>query len=106
MPFPRPRQASRRPARFPQARQAHRADTATPRWATGGLRDQLNPEPNNPTLDPGGLSNGDSPLGLAGIDLTPTGVEASEADNLIWLLGAYVERKGGESRERYLDGCD
>ena len=45
-------------------------------------------------------------LGLAGIDLTPTGVEASEADNLIWLLGAYVERKGKESRERYLDGCD
>ena len=25
----------------------------------GGLRDQLNPEPNNPTLNPGGLSNGD-----------------------------------------------
>ena len=45
-------------------------------------------------------------LGLAGIDLMPTGFEASEADNLIWLLGAYVERKGRESRERYLDGCD
>ena len=27
----------------------------------GGLRDQLNLEPNNPTLNPGGLSNGDSP---------------------------------------------
>ena len=26
----------------------------------GGLRDQLNLEPNNPTLNPGGLSNGDS----------------------------------------------
>lgn len=45
-------------------------------------------------------------LGLAGTDLTPTGVEASEADKLICLLGAYVERKGKESHERYLDGCD
>ena len=27
----------------------------------GGLRDQLNPKQNNPTLIPGGLSNGDSP---------------------------------------------
>ena len=27
----------------------------------GGLRDQLNLEPNNPTLNSGGLSNGDSP---------------------------------------------
>jgi hypothetical protein len=30
----------------------------------GGLRDQLNPVPNNPTLNSGGLSIGDSPLGL------------------------------------------
>jgi putative transposase len=27
----------------------------------GGLRHQLNPEQTNPTLNPGGLSNGDSP---------------------------------------------
>ena len=28
----------------------------------GGLPDQLNPEQKNPTLNPGGLSNGDSPI--------------------------------------------
>jgi len=27
----------------------------------GGLQDQLNLEPNNPTLEPGGVSNGGSP---------------------------------------------
>ena len=28
----------------------------------GGLHYRLNPEQDNPTLDPGGLSNGDSPI--------------------------------------------
>ena len=30
--------------------------------------------------------------GLTGIALTPPGVSASKADNLVWLLGKYVER--------------
>jgi hypothetical protein len=33
------------------------------RGATARMRDQLNLEPNNPTLNPGGLSIGDSPVG-------------------------------------------
>jgi hypothetical protein len=41
-------------------------------------------------------------FGLAGLDLTPTGIPASEADNLIWLLGAYVERPGAETNLAYL----
>jgi hypothetical protein len=42
-------------------------------------------------------------LGLAGIDLTPDGVDPSAAYNLVWLLGAYVEKKGHESDERYVE---
>lgn len=38
---------------------------------------------------------------LAGIAITP-GTHYSRADNLIWLLGAYVEKKGRESHTRYV----
>ena len=34
---------------------------------------------------------------LAGLALTPAGVSASRVDNLVWGLGAYVEKKGRES---------
>jgi hypothetical protein len=37
----------------------------------GGLRDQLNPEPNNPTLNSGGLSIGDSPAPSSPPDWRP-----------------------------------
>jgi hypothetical protein len=38
---------------------------------------------------------------LAGIEIT-RGDNYSRADNLIWLLGAYVEKKGKESNTRYV----
>ena len=38
---------------------------------------------------------------LAGIEITP-GDNYSRADNMIWLLGAYVEKKGKESDTRYV----
>jgi hypothetical protein len=39
---------------------------------------------------------------LLGIRLSPVGAKLSEVDNLVWLLGHYVERKGKESPESYL----
>lgn len=39
---------------------------------------------------------------LAGQALTPEGVEHSVADNLVWALGAAVEKKGKESGRRYV----
>jgi hypothetical protein len=39
---------------------------------------------------------------LAGQALTPTGTGYSVADNLVWALGAYVERKGRESDRLYV----
>ena len=39
---------------------------------------------------------------LAGIDLTPADITVSEADNLIWLLGKYIERRGRESNLSYV----
>ncbi len=39
---------------------------------------------------------------LLGIKVTPPGVAISYVDNLVWLLGAYVEKKGHESNIQYL----
>ena len=39
---------------------------------------------------------------LAGQAITPPGTSYSVADNLIWALGAYVEKKGRESNRSYL----
>ena len=39
---------------------------------------------------------------LAGIDCTPQNYSYSKADNLIWLLGSYVEKGKKESNECYL----
>ena len=39
---------------------------------------------------------------LIGLGATPPGVPASFTDNLVWLLGAYVEKKGKESDEAYV----
>lgn len=39
---------------------------------------------------------------LVGISLSPLGATLSEVDNLVWLLGAYVEKKGKESDRTYL----
>jgi hypothetical protein len=39
---------------------------------------------------------------LVGISLSPPGATLSEVDNLVWLLGAYVEKKGKESNCNYL----
>lgn len=39
---------------------------------------------------------------LLGLDLTPDGTSPSEADNLIWLFGSYVEKKRHETACRYL----
>jgi hypothetical protein len=39
---------------------------------------------------------------LIGISLSPLGATLSEVDNLVWLLGAYVEKKGKESDRSYL----
>lgn len=39
---------------------------------------------------------------LAGLAITPPGTPHSIADNLIWALGAYVERKGRESERAYV----
>lgn len=39
---------------------------------------------------------------LAGIALTPDGIDPSHMDNLIWLLGAYVEKRGRETDTCYL----
>ena len=38
---------------------------------------------------------------LLGISVTPVGTPLAEADNLIWALGAYVEKKGRESAVNY-----
>ena len=38
---------------------------------------------------------------LLGIAVTPPDVAFAEADNLIWALGAYVEKKGRESTVNY-----
>lgn len=40
---------------------------------------------------------------LAGIQISPKNYSYSATDNLIWLLGAYVEKKGRESRVAYID---
>jgi hypothetical protein len=39
---------------------------------------------------------------LAGQELTPEGTHFSVADNLVWALGAYVEKKGRETGRSYL----
>ena len=39
---------------------------------------------------------------LLGIRVCPPGVLVSHVDNLVWLLGAYVEKKGKESDQIYL----
>ncbi|MEK6244357.1 MAG: hypothetical protein AABM33_07620 [Pseudomonadota bacterium] len=39
---------------------------------------------------------------IAGLSVTPDEVPYSRVDNLVWLLGAYVEKKNRESEERYL----
>jgi hypothetical protein len=39
---------------------------------------------------------------LLGATVTPPGIPLSVADNHVWLLGAYVEKAGRESRESYL----
>jgi hypothetical protein len=39
---------------------------------------------------------------LMGISSSPPGVTFSYVDNLVWLLGAYVEKKGRESNHTYL----
>lgn len=39
---------------------------------------------------------------LLGIKLTPVGYDFSQVDNLVWLLGAMVEKKNKESNENYL----
>lgn len=41
---------------------------------------------------------------LRGVELTPNHCSYSVADNHIWLLGAYVERKNRETKTSYLDG--
>lgn len=40
---------------------------------------------------------------LIGIGLTPDDCTYSRADNLVWLLGAYVERKNRETQRRYIN---
>ena len=63
----------------------------------GGLRDQLNPEPNNPTLNPGGLSNGDSPVRR--LTRTPCGLRTT--------LNARLrkDRFGAKLEGRNLSSC-
>jgi hypothetical protein len=39
---------------------------------------------------------------LVGISASPPGIPLSQVDNLVWLLGAYVEKKGRESSRNYL----
>jgi hypothetical protein len=39
---------------------------------------------------------------LAGQAMTPSGTKFSVADNLVWALGAYVEKKGKESEREYV----
>lgn len=39
---------------------------------------------------------------LIGNSVAPSDLPLSQVDNLVWLLGAYVERKGLESTDRYL----
>jgi len=39
---------------------------------------------------------------LVGISLSPADATLSKVDNLVWLLGAYVEKKGMESDLTYL----
>ena len=39
---------------------------------------------------------------LAGMSLAPDGIPRSHVDNMIWALGAYVEKKGHESSVEYL----
>jgi hypothetical protein len=41
---------------------------------------------------------------LIGADIAPRGTPLSHVDNLVWLLGAYVEKKGHESNSSYLRG--
>lgn len=41
-------------------------------------------------------------VSLAALRLTPPGTDPSQADNLIWALGAMVEKKGAETNTRYL----
>ncbi len=38
---------------------------------------------------------------LVGVSVTPAGHQFTEVDNLVWALGAYVEKKGKESEFRY-----
>ncbi|MBF0555553.1 MAG: hypothetical protein HQK96_13525 [Nitrospirae bacterium] len=40
---------------------------------------------------------------MLGMKMSPQGIEYSHVDNLVWALGAYVEKKGKESGIRYLN---
>jgi hypothetical protein len=41
---------------------------------------------------------------ILGIEATPRGTPVTYADNLVWLLAAYIEKKGGESTTVYVSG--
>lgn len=41
-------------------------------------------------------------VSLVGVHFSPPGMPLSHMDNLIYLLGAYVEKKGAESETRYV----
>lgn len=48
------------------------------------------------------LTTENAKYSLIGVEVSPPGYSFSEIDNLVWLLGAYVERKGKESGCNYL----
>jgi hypothetical protein len=39
---------------------------------------------------------------LLGVAASPDGISYSSVDNLVWLLGAYVEKKGRETMREYV----
>ena len=41
-------------------------------------------------------------VSLAALELTPPGTDPSQVDNLVWALGAMVEKMGKESTRAYL----
>lgn len=74
------------------------------RWSPGAAREALPAARELMTL----IGRSDRPLrtyltySLAGRQLAPPGLPLSHVDNLVWLLGAYVEKKGRESATAYL----
>lgn len=76
------------------------------RWAPGAARAALPDAERLMSL----IGRSDRPLStyltyaLAGRALAPPGVPLAQVDNMVWLLGAYVERKGRESAAAYLNG--